>query len=293
MFAGSHEFAWGAFLVSLPVTAATVLLAQAVTFAVARRLGKHSVVDVTWGLGFALIAVVSFFTARGVAYDFTTIDAGDPPPFLRPFLALGLTVAWGLRLATHIALRSRGHGEDPRYEELMANAPGNRPWHAFTRIYLTQGAVMWLVSLPVQLAMFEVWFVGWVAWVGVALWALGMFFETVGDWQLTRFRNDPSKTGQVLDTGLWRYTRHPNYFGDACVWWGLFLLAADAWPGVLTVFAPLVMTWLLAKGTGKPLLEKDMAARRPGYVDYVRRTSGFVPLPPKRGSSTPPAQQTP
>ncbi len=114
------------------------------------------------------------------------------------------------------------------------------------------------------------------------LWAVGFVFETVGDLQLTRFRNDPASRGQVLDTGLWRYTRHPNYFGDACVWWGLSLVAFSAWPGVLTILSPLVMTWFLAKGTGKPLLEKDMASRRPGYADYVRRTSGFVPLPPKK-----------
>jgi steroid 5-alpha reductase family enzyme len=104
----------------------------------------------------------------------------------------------------------------------------------------------------------------------------------VGDHQLQRFRDDPGSTGRVLDTGLWRYTRHPNYFGDACVWWGLSLIAFDAWPGLLTVLSPVVMTWLLAEGTGKPLLERGMASRRPGYADYVARTSGFLPLPPRR-----------
>jgi steroid 5-alpha reductase family enzyme len=111
---------------------------------------------------------------------------------------------------------------------------------------------------------------------------VGLFFETVGDWQLTRFRNDPATEGQVLDTGLWRFTRHPNYFGDACVWWGISLVAFEVWPGILTLASPVVMTWLLARGTGKPLLEKDIEERRPGYADYVRRTSGFVPLPPRR-----------
>jgi steroid 5-alpha reductase family enzyme len=118
--------------------------------------------------------------------------------------------------------------------------------------------------------------------LGVVVWLVGFVFETVGDLQLTRFRNDPSSAGQVLDTGLWHYTRHPNYFGDACVWWGISLVAFSAWPGLLTLASPVLMTWLLARGTGKPLLEKDMAARRPGYADYVRRTSGFVPLPPRR-----------
>ncbi len=201
---------------------------------------------------------------------------------MRRTLVLAMTALWGLRLATHIALRSRGHGEDPRYEALMAKAPGNPNLYAFRKIYLTQGAVMWFVSLPVQVAVFETPAIGWIAWVGVAVWALGMFFETVGDWQLSRFRNDPASKGQVLDTGLWRYTRHPNYFGDACAWWGISLVSFDAWPGILTVLSPLAMTWLLARGTGKPLLEKDIASRRPGYADYVRRTSGFVPLPPKK-----------
>ena len=118
--------------------------------------------------------------------------------------------------------------------------------------------------------------------LGVVVWLVGFVFETVGDLQLTRFRSDPGSAGQVLDTGLWRYTRHPNYFGDACVWWGISLVAFSAWPGILTLASPVLMTWLLARGTGKPLLEKDMASRRPGYADYVRRTSGFVPLPPRR-----------
>jgi steroid 5-alpha reductase family enzyme len=165
---------------------------------------------------------------------------------------------------------------------MLASAPGNPTWYAVRKVYLTQGAVMWFVSLPVQVACFEPAPLGPVAWVGVLLWLVGFFFETVGDWQLTRFRNDPASKGQVLDTGLWRYTRHPNYFGDACVWWGLSLVAFTSWPGVLTILSPLLMTWLLAKGTGKPLLEKDMASRRPGYADYVRRTSGFVPLPPRK-----------
>src|SRR6185312_10702217 len=118
--------------------------------------------------------------------------------------------------------------------------------------------------------------------VGVALWLLGFTFEAVGDRQLDRFRADPANRGRVLETGLWRYSRHPNYFGDACVWWGLYALAALAWPGPLTVLSPLLMTWLLTAKTGKPLLERHLTGRRPGYADYVARTSGFVPWPPRR-----------
>ena len=264
------SFPLGEFLGAVPFTVLAVVVVLGATFVVALRLGRHAVVDVAWGLGFAAIAVAAFAASEG---------AGDGTV---SGLALVLTVLWGVRLAVHIGLRSRGHGEDPRYVELLAKAPGNPQLFALQRIYLTQGVVMWFVSLPVQVAMFEQGGANLATWVGVAVWLVGFTFETVGDAQLTRFRNDPGSKGQVLDTGLWRFTRHPNYFGDDCVWWGLSLIAFSAWPGVLTILSPLAMTWLLAKGTGKPLLEKDMASRRPGYADYVRRTSGFVPLPPKR-----------
>ncbi|MGA9748885.1 MAG: DUF1295 domain-containing protein [Nocardioides sp.] len=264
------DFPLGTFLGAVPFTLLAVLLVLGVTFVVALKLGRHAVVDVTWGLGFAVVAITAFLVAEG---------EGDG---LISTLALVLTVVWGARLATHIALRSRGKGEDPRYEALMAKAPGNPNLHAFLRIYLTQGALMWFISLPVQVAMFTQGEANLATWLGVLLWLVGFVFETVGDLQLTRFRNDPATKGQVLDTGLWRYTRHPNYFGDACVWWGIALVAFSAWPGILTILSPLVMTWLLAKGSGKPLLERGMAERRPGYAEYVRRTSGFFPLPPKK-----------
>ena len=264
------DFDWAAFAVVLPVSALAVAVVLGATFLVALRLGRHSVVDVAWGLGFVAVAATSY-----------ALSAGDGDP-LRRLLVLVLTSVWGVRLAVHIGRRSRGHGEDPRYEELLSQAPGDPRGFALRRIYLTQGLVMWFVSLPVQVAAFETPSPGLLTWLGVALWLVGFAFESVGDHQLTRFRNHPATRSTVLDTGLWRYTRHPNYFGDACVWWGLSLIAFSAWPGILTVLSPVAMTWLLAKGTGKPLLERDMAERRPGYTEYVRRTSGFVPLPPRR-----------
>ncbi|MEP7088550.1 MAG: DUF1295 domain-containing protein [Nocardioidaceae bacterium] len=273
------DFPWASFAASLPFTVLAVVVVLGATFLVALQQHKHAVVDVAWGLGFAAVALTAF-----------VVSAGDGDG-VRRSVVLVMTAVWGLRLAGHIALRSRGHGEDPRYVELMAKAPGNPNLYALQRVYLTQGVIMWFVSLPVQVAVFETPGVSWLVWVGVAVWLLGFVFETVGDWQLTRFRNDPATKGRVLDTGLWRYTRHPNYFGDACVWWGISLVAFSAWPGILTVLSPLLMTWLLAKGTGKPLLEKDMSSRRPGYAEYVRRTSGFVPLPPRR-STTPNHQET-
>ena len=266
-------FDWRAFASGLPFTLLAVVVVLGMTFAVALRLRKHAAVDVAWGLGFAAIALTAYAVSDG---------DGDPG---RRTLVTALTVLWGVRLAAHIGWRSRGHGEDPRYEALMSKAGGNANGYAFRRIYLTQGAVMWFVSLPVQVAVFGTPGLGVLAWVGALVWAVGFAFETVGDYQLHRFRNEPASNGEVLDTGLWRYTRHPNYFGDACVWWGISLIAFSAWPGILTILSPVVMTWLLAKGTGKPLLEQGMADRRPGYADYVRRTSGFLPLPPRKSET--------
>ena len=265
-------FEWGAFLAILPWTVLAVVAVLGLTLAVALRQGRHTVVDVAWGLGFVAIAAAAFLAGDG--------DAG------RSWLVLALTTVWGLRLGAHIYRRSRGRGEDPRYEALLAKAPpAGRTPVAVRGFELSQGVGVWFISQPVQVAMVQPQGLGALAWAGVAVWAVGLYFETVGDRQLERFRSDPSNRGRVLDTGLWRYTRHPNYFGDACVWWGLWLVAASAWPGPLFVLSPLAMTWNLARGTGAALLEKDITDRRPDYADYVRRTSGFVPLPPRRPQS--------
>ncbi|WP_372452981.1 DUF1295 domain-containing protein [Actinomadura parmotrematis] len=259
----------GPFLANLLYAALAVVALFAVTFAVALRQRRHVVVDVAWGTGFAVIAAVSHLASAG---------HGDGA---RRLVVLVLTAAWGLRLAWHIGRRSRGKGEDPRYEALLRKAKGNPDLHALRSVYLVQAAVMWFVSLPVQLAMYEPGGLGPVGYAGIALWAVGLFFEAVGDHQLSRFAADPANKGQVMDRGLWRYTRHPNYFGDATVWWGLFLLACDQWIGLATVLSPLLMSFFLVKGTGKPLLERRMARTRPGYAGYAARTSGFLPLPPR------------
>jgi steroid 5-alpha reductase family enzyme len=194
---------------------------------------------------------------------------------------------WGLRLAAHIARRNAGKGEDPRYADIQARASGSPAAHMYRRVYLTQAAALWFVSLPVQVAAYQpgpLWSGASrvVTVAGIAVWAVGLFFEAVGDAQLARFTADPANQGRVNDRGLWRYTRHPNYFGDACAWWGLFLLSASSWSGWVFVLSPVLMTWTLAKGTGKPLTEKRMASSRRGYAEYVEHTSGFFPLPPRK-----------
>jgi steroid 5-alpha reductase family enzyme len=184
-------------------------------------------------------------------------------------------------LSAYIWWRSRGAGEDPRYERLMARAGGSKAAHALVAIFAPQAFLAWFVSLPVQITMYQRSGPGPLTWLGAAVWAVGLFFEAAGDAQMAAFRRDPANRGQVMDRGLWRYTRHPNYFGDATVWLGLYLIAADAWPGPLAVLSPLAMLYFLYFKSGKGLLEKDLSTSKPGYADYVRRTSGFLPLPPR------------
>ncbi|OKI00247.1 hypothetical protein A6A06_24195 [Streptomyces sp. CB02923] len=264
-----NGFAWAAFGAGLAWSASAALAVMLVTFAVAVRKGVHRIVDVAWGLGFTAVAAVSFLASAGT---------GDPG---RRALVTVLTAVWGLRLALHIARRGRGHGEDPRYERMLGKAPGSRNLYALRVVYLLQGALVWLVSLPVQAAQYVPGPLTGLAWAGVVLWAVGLFFEAVGDAQLARFKADPANRGRIMDRGLWRWTRHPNYFGDFCVWWGLFLTACDA-PAAAAVSAvsPLVMSLLLTRGSGRRLLERHMA-ERPGYAEYVARTTGFFPLPPR------------
>ncbi len=256
------------FGIGLAVSAAAVVLLMAGTFAVARKAGKHSVVDVAWGLGFAAVALGSLAVATGNG--------------TRSVLLAGMVVLWGGRLAWHIGRRNAGHGEDPRYSELLSKAPPERRTaYALRMIYGLQGVLILVISLPVQVGMHADAELGPLAVLGVAVWGLGLFFEAVGDHQLQAFKSDPANRGKVMDRGLWRWTRHPNYFGDACVWWGIWLVAAETGVGALTVLSPVVMTFFLTKGTGAALTEKRMAGR-PGFAEYARRTSGFVPLPPKQ-----------
>ena len=263
---------WGPLLVNLGVTAATVAVLMLATFGYAMRTRVHAIMDTVWGLGFVVIALVSFMLSSGPGVGV----AG------RRVLVLVLVAIWGLRLSAHVYLRNRGQGEDKRYASLLRRNTGSLAGFVLRHIYWAQGRVMWFVSLPLQVAMYEHAAVSLVTWLGVAVWLVGFGFETVGDLQLHRFRASPANAGQVLDRGLWRYTRHPNYFGDAVVWFGLWLLACSHWLGVLTVVAPVYMTNMLVRHTGKRLLEKHMArSKGAAYADYVRRTSGFVPWPPR------------
>ncbi|GIH28704.1 membrane protein [Acrocarpospora phusangensis] len=262
-----------AVLINLLVTAVAVCLTMALTMAYALRTGAQTIVDTIWGLGFVVVAAVSFVTSQ---------FAGDGQD-ARRVLVLVLTAIWGLRLGAYIHARNHGKGEDPRYAALMRRNTGPVVPYVIRKIYFPQGAIMWVVSLPVQVAMYQDAPLGVLAWIGVAVWAAGFLFEAVGDLQLARFKADPANQGKIMDRGLWAWTRHPNYFGDATVWWGLFLVSCASWPALVTVVSPILMTYMLVSQSGKALLERRMSrSRGQEYADYLARTSGFFPLPPKR-----------
>lgn len=200
-------------------------------------------------------------------------------------LILVLVLIWAVRMTLYLVNRNWGHGEDPRYARLRSWVAKGWPfyWLSLRQVFLLQGAIIWMLTLPQQIAMVTGSGVepGPLAAIGLSLWCVGFFFETVGDAQLSRFRANDAKRGQVLNTGLWRYTRHPNYFGELCQWWGLFFIALEApwaWCGVI---GPLLYSWLVINVTGQRTLDKKMAREKPLYAEYMRKTSGLIPRSPK------------
>lgn len=251
----------------LVATLVAALSAMAVLWALSLRLRDASIVDPWWGPGFVLIGA--------------TAAAWAPVVTPRAVLVLALITLWAARLSVYLLWRRRGHGEDSRYAAMRRHW-GARFWIvSLGTVFALQGLLMWIVSWPVQAAVAAPPSpLGPLDGAGVLVWATGMFFEGVGDWQLARFKADPANAGRVMDRGLWRFTRHPNYFGDFCVWWGIFLVAL-AGGGSWTVVGPVVMSVLLMRVSGVPLLEKSLRRSRPGYAEYVARTSPFFPRPPR------------
>ncbi|MBI5960906.1 MAG: DUF1295 domain-containing protein [Chloroflexi bacterium] len=234
-------------------------------------LKNASIVDIFWGLGFVVLSLVYFVLSEDGFQG-------------RKVLITALVTIWGVRLSAHIAWRNRGKGEDFRYQEFRRKyGPARYWWFSFFQVFLLQGVILWLISAtllaaqvhraPDHFTLFDL--------LGAAVWGVGFFFEAGGDWQLMKFKQNPANQGKVMDRGLWAYTRHPNYFGDAAVWWGYFLIALGTGWGVLTIFGPLIMSLLLVFVSGVAMLEKSMR-QKPKYDDYRRRTSVFFPRPPRR-----------
>jgi steroid 5-alpha reductase family enzyme len=263
-------------IITLAFGIVTVAVFMGLTMWWAMRRRKLTVVDTAWGLGFVAVAVVSLVVT----------GYGDGMPGPQAFLFL-LVLLWGVRLALHLQTRNANAPEDPRYQHLADEDGRSFAQVALRRVFIPQGVAMWLVATPVMVGMNNEDTGTVQAWLGLAVWAVGMFFETVGDFQLAQFKRDPDNQGKIMDRGLWKYTRHPNYFGDAAAWWGIWIVAASSWAGVASVVGPIAMTIFLTKVTGVALNEKGMRASKPGYDEYVRRTSGFFPMPPKKPASGP------
>lgn len=257
-------------MISIILTNLTILLVlSAILWAISVFRRDSSIVDPCWGLGFVIVAWATFALAdMAVA---------------RSQLMLAMVSIWGLRLSGYLAWRNRGKGEDFRYVE-MRNQHGDRFWivSLFTVFWL-QALIMWFVSLPVQFVIGQAVDqpLSWLDLIGLIAWIIGMVFETAGDFQLASFKSKPENRGKVMDRGLWQFTRHPNYFGDFCVWWGIYLVAISASAG-WTIASPAFMSFLLIRVSGVRLLEQTIADRRPGYQDYIKRTNAFFPGPQRR-----------
>lgn len=231
------------------------------------RLKDASIVDLFWGMGFVIIAWI----ALGLT--------GSSP---RGALVTGLVTLWGVRLSVYLTWRNHGRGEDPRYVAMRNRHPTTWTFRSLFQVFVLQGVLMCLISLPVQFAIGSRGDLGPLDVIGAVLVLIGVAFETIGDLQLARFKGNAANKGKVMTLGLWRYTRHPNYFGDAVVWWGLacFGVASGAW---YTVASSAVMTFLLVRVSGVALLESTMK-KRPGYTEFVESTSSFFPLPPRKAA---------
>ncbi|UCH87099.1 MAG: DUF1295 domain-containing protein [Dehalococcoidia bacterium] len=228
-----------------------------------------SIVDIFWGLGFVLLAVVYFVATDGFVG--------------RKALITTLVSIWGLRLALYVLWRNWGRGEDYRYQKWRQEAGEKFWWTSLFQVFLLQGALLWLISAPILAAQFndDPDYFTVFDLLGTLAWGVGFFFEAVGDWQLARFKSDPANKGKVMRRGLWAYTRHPNYFGDATLWWGYYLIAAGTAGGYWTFFSPILMTVLLLRVSGVALLERTQIETKPQYRDYIESTSAFFPWFPR------------
>ena len=271
------DYPWGDLALNAAVSAGAVILLIGGVMAYSIATKNHSIIDIFWGPGFVVVAAVSFVVS-------SWSDGDDA----RRLVVLLLTAVWGLRLGIYIGNRNRGHGEDKRYTALMRHQTGNLVVFLVRKIYGLQAALIWFVSIPVQVAMYESASLGVLGAIAIVVWTIGFLFESVGDWQLSRFKADPANAGKIMDRGLWAWTRHPNYFGDTVVWFALWLLCLGHPIGVIAVVSPIVMTRLLVSYSGKALLERGMKrSKGAAYEAYIARTSGFFPRPPKRGAGTP------
>jgi len=258
------------FLEVYVIVALVILGYMAILWIASLILRNSSIVDIFWGAGFVMANWVYF--------------ALTPDGFpARKWLLSILVTIWGLRLSLYILWRNWGKEEDFRYRKWREEAGGEWWWRSIFKVFVVQGVLMWIISAPLLAAQISPTPARMTIldFVAIALWAIGFFFEAVGDLQMARFKANPANKGKVMNTGLWRYTRHPNYFGEATMWWAYYLVAAAA-GGFLTVFSPILMTTLLLRVSGVALLEKSLKETKPKYKEYVETTSAFIPWFPRK-----------
>ena len=254
---------------SMLIAAITIAIIMVSTWLLSVIIKNASIVDIVWGAGFAITSWVLALTVEG--------DSG------RQLLLAIMVGVWGTRLALYLAKRNIGHGEDWRYKAMRKKAGKKFTYSSLVTVFGLQGALMWVVSLPVQFGNGDSSpGVGPLAVIGIMVWLVGLSFEAIGDFQLARFKKDPNNAGKVMDQGLWSLTRHPNYFGDALLWWGIGIVGAETGSGVIGFIGPVAMTFFLLRISGVPMLERSLSRRREGYAEYAARTSQFIPRPPKK-----------
>ena len=255
--------------------AALLLLATMCCMFVVGMLAKdNSLIDIAYGPAFMVACWGAWLL-------------GEQTGHFRPLLLLGCVSLWGSRLGLHIGLRHRGRGEDFRYRAFRESWGKTFVWRSFLQIYMLQGAVVLVVALPILLAIAHPGNgLRWTDFLGALLFGCGFFFEAVGDWQLSRFKRDPAHRGRIIETGLWRYTRHPNYFGEAVLWWGIFIIGLGSPAGLWGLISPLTICFLLLKVSGIPMLEAKYLGN-PQFEAYKARTNAFFPWFPKKGPGTP------
>jgi len=253
------------------IAALTIWFLMTIMWLLSLKLKNTSIVDIIWGFGFVLVNWVAFFVSQ------------ESYP-VRSWILNILVTLWGLRLTTHILLRNWGKPEDFRYAAWREEHGKKWWWYSYLQTFLLQGTLVFFISAPLihTQSTATPTSIGILEVLGIILWAIGFFFETVGDIQLERFKKNPENKGKLLNTGVWRYTRHPNYFGDSAQWWGFYLIAAGSTLGFLTIFSPIIMTYFLVKVSGVAMLEKSMADRKPGYREYMQTTNAFIPWFPKK-----------
>ncbi|WP_372784499.1 DUF1295 domain-containing protein [Phenylobacterium sp.] len=262
----------------LAVNFALCVAGFVVCWAIAVAIRDPTFVDSVWALGMGGLGFATYLQVSGLQVS------GYRP---RQYLLVGLCGAWALRLGLHLFVRWRSHGPDRRYVRMMEKAKAERGWgygQATLRlVFLLQAPLMWTVSLPVQLGQLGDGpaRIGPLGWIGAAFCVFGIAFEALADAQVTRFRADPASQGRVLQSGLWRYSQHPNYFGDIVSWIGLYLIAAETPAGLWSLPGPLLLIFILTRFSGGVTYERRLARTRPGYDDYQRRTSALIPWPPK------------